>query len=125
MDVMLVISETCGGTVSRRVQCGKVTMKIGRRTKACHRVVSREDNVCNVALHVSGLYGVGGKISLPLLGGLGACECGANLSHFPGEVVPGSAGGLAAGFTQLALCHSKESPSLTVDRLRQQRRGMW
>ena len=26
--------------------------------------VSREDSVCNVALHVIGLYGVGGKISL-------------------------------------------------------------
>ena len=35
--------------------------------------VSRENNVCNGALHVIGLYGPGDK-GLSLLGGSGACE---------------------------------------------------
>ena len=35
---------------------------------------SREDTLCNGALHVIGLYGPGDKVSLSLLEGVGACE---------------------------------------------------
>ena len=50
---------------------------------------SREDNVCNDALHVIGLYGPGDKVSLPWR--LGAREGGVKLSHCPRYVVPGDA----------------------------------
>ena len=36
--VELLIQETCGETAAQRVQCGKVRMKHGLRTKAFHRV---------------------------------------------------------------------------------------
>ena len=49
---------------------------------------SRENNVCNGALHVIRLYGSGDKVSLP--GGLGACG-GIKLSHCPVYVAPGRA----------------------------------
>ena len=49
--------------------------------------VSRENNVCNGALHVNGLDGPGDKISLFLEG----ARDGAKLSHCPGNVVPGNA----------------------------------
>ena len=45
---------------------------------------SREDNVCNDALHVIGLYGPGDKVSLPWR--LGAREGGVKLSHCLGYV---------------------------------------
>ena len=57
---------------------------------------SREDNVCNEALHVIGLFGLGKKIS-PFLEGLGADEGGIELPHGPGHAVPGNARGLVAG----------------------------
>ena len=62
--VKLLIQETCGDTVAQRVQCGKVRMKFGLRTKNVSSGVSRENNVCNGALHVIGLYGLVDKVSL-------------------------------------------------------------
>ena len=50
---------------------------------------SREDTVCNEALHVIGLYGPGDKISLSLPEELGVCEGGIKLS--PGHAGPGTA----------------------------------
>ena len=55
---------------------------------------SREDNVCNDALHVIGLYGL---VARSLLEGLGACEGGVKLSHCPGCAVPGNARGPVVG----------------------------
>ena len=49
---------------------------------------SRDSNVCNEALHVTGLYGLGDKVSLE---GLGAGNGGIELSHGPGHAVPGNA----------------------------------
>ena len=56
--------------------------------------VSREDNACNEALHVIGLYGPGDKVSFHEE--LGACEGGVELLHGPGHAVPGNAWALVA-----------------------------
>ena len=57
---------TNGKWAAQRVQCGRVTAKLGRRTKNASSGGSREGNVCNDALHVIGLCGPGDKISLVL-----------------------------------------------------------
>ena len=80
-----------GDTVAQRVQGGKVRMKSSVGDDSVSSGVSRENNVCNGALHVIGLYGPGDKDDLPFLGGLGACDGGTKLSHCPGHVVPGNA----------------------------------
>ena len=75
IDLMLLIQERNGKWVVQRVQCGKVRAKLGLKTKACLQVTlesssdSREDHVSNEALHVIGLYVLGDKIYLSLLGG--------------------------------------------------------
>ena len=51
---------------------------------------SREGNVCDDALHVIGLYELGGKI-LFFLAGLGAGKGGSELPRGPGHAVPGNA----------------------------------
>ena len=68
-------------------------MKLGLKTKALRRV--------------------------SLLGGLGACEAGIQLSRCPGYVVSGNARGLGVGLMlpEMPLCHSKISLSLTVEGL--------
>ena len=48
--------------LEKRVQCGKVKAKLGRKTKVSSSGF-REGNVGNDALHVIGLYGLGDKIS--------------------------------------------------------------
>ena len=86
---------------------------------------SREGNVCNDALYVIGLYGFGDKISFFLqdlelakvaLSCHMAWTCCARKCMRPGWLVRGC---------QKALCHNRESLSLTVDGLRQKRRGLW
>ena len=51
---------------------------------------SREGNVCNDALHVIGLHGPGGKISL-FLKDCDAGKGGTELSHGPEHAMPGNA----------------------------------
>ena len=48
----------------QRAQCGKVRAKPGQKTNSVSSINFRESNVCNEALHVSGLYRPGDKISL-------------------------------------------------------------
>ena len=66
MDIKLLIKGRRGKLVVQRVQNGKVRLKFGLKTKAILQVIFREDNVCNEALHVIGLYGPGDKVSLSL-----------------------------------------------------------
>ena len=93
---MLQIWGTNGKWAAQRVQCGKVRMKLGRMTKALNRVFLERTNVCNGALHVIGLYGLGDQVSL-FLEDWGACEGDIKLSHWPGYVVPGNGLGLVVG----------------------------
>ena len=53
---------------------------------------SREDNVCNHALHVVGLHGPVTRSLFPA--GLGVGKGGTEPPHGPGPAVPGNAGGL-------------------------------
>ena len=64
----LPIWETCGHAIAQRVQCGKVRVEHGRKDERVSSSVSRENNVCNDVLHVSGLHEPGDKISLFLKG---------------------------------------------------------
>ena len=57
MDVMLLIWGTNGNCVVQRLQYGKVRTNLSLKTQACLQV-TREDNVCNEALHDVGLYGL-------------------------------------------------------------------
>ena len=75
-DCFFFIWETCGNTVAQRVQFGTAWSE----DESVLLSVSRENDVCNCALHVIGLYGSGDKVSLSLPGGLGACEGGVKLS---------------------------------------------
>ena len=54
--VELLIWETRGDSVAQRVQCGKVKVKHGLKTRAFLQEKSREDNVGNDALHVIGFF---------------------------------------------------------------------
>ena len=63
MDVMLLVWGTNGKWAAQRVQCGRVKAKLGRKTKVCLQV-ALEKAMCNDALHVTGLHGSSGKISL-------------------------------------------------------------
>ena len=60
MDVVLLVCGMNGKWAAQR----RVRAKLGQKTKACLQVPPLEDNVCNDALHVIGLYGPGDKISL-------------------------------------------------------------
>ena len=62
--VKLLIQEIRGELVAQGVPCGKVMVKLGMRRKAFLQVFSRENNVCNGALHVIGLCGRGDMVSL-------------------------------------------------------------
>ena len=50
-----------GKWAAQRVQCGRVKAKLGRKVSL---LVALEKAMCNDALHVIGLHGPGGKISL-------------------------------------------------------------
>ena len=86
---------------------------------------SREGNVCNDALHVIGLYGPGGKISL-FLQDWELAKVALSCHIGPGHAVPENARGLGSwvAAAKEPPCHSKKSLSLTVDGLTK-RREMW
>ena len=110
MDVMSVVWETTGQWAAQRAKCGRVKAKLGPEDESVSLSRSREGNVGNEALHVTGLHGPGGKIAF-FLAGLGAGEGGIELSHGPGHVVPGSAWGLVAGLPLPRGPLSHEKPS--------------
>ena len=63
MDGMLVVWGMNGKWAARRAHRGRLKAKLGRKTKVSSSG-SREGNVGNEALHVIGLHGLGGKISV-------------------------------------------------------------
>ena len=64
MDIKLLIKGTRRTLVVQSVQCGKVRLRFGPKDESDSSSNSREDNVCNEALHVVGLHGSGDKVSL-------------------------------------------------------------
>ena len=90
--VKLLLQETCGDTVARRVQCGKVRVKLGLKTQAFLQVILERTMCATKRCTSSGCMGlVTRSLSLSLLEGFGACEGGVKLSHGPGLAVPGDA----------------------------------
>ena len=63
MDVMSVVWETTGQWAAQRAKCGRVKAKLGPEDESVSLSRSREGNVGNEALHVTGLHGPGGKIA--------------------------------------------------------------
>ena len=90
-----LIWETCGNTVAQKSPIWESEDEVLSEDERVSSTGSRENNVCNCALHVIGLYGVWrqGLSFTGALGALGACE-GIKLSHCPGHVVPGNPRGL-------------------------------
>ena len=88
-DITSVVWETTGKWAAQRVQCGRVKAKLGRRTKDCPLAALVKAMVCNDALHVVVLYGPGDKISLFLQDWELAKMDGNELSHCPGQAMPG------------------------------------
>ena len=74
--------------VVKLLTCGECEDEAWSEDESFSSSVSPENNVCNGALHVIGLYGPGDKVSF---GRLGACEGDVELSHCPGYVVRGNA----------------------------------
>ena len=126
MDVMSVVWETTGQWAAQRAKCGRVKAKLGPEDESVSLSRSREGNVGNEALHVTGLHGPGGKIAF-FLAGLGAGEGGIELSHGPGHVVPGSAWGLVAGLPlpRGPLSHEKAFLSTWTGCDKKGEGGMW
>ena len=62
MDVMLFVWGANG--LPQETECVRVKAKFGRKSESVSSSCSRKGTVCNEALHVTGLYGPGGKTSL-------------------------------------------------------------
>ena len=89
MDVALLVWGTNGKWAAQRVQCGESEGEARSEDESVFSSGSREGNVCNDALHVIGMHGLGDKISLFLqdweLAKVALCP------HGPGHAVPGNA----------------------------------
>ena len=86
------VPEKCGRAPFRLHSegAGDGAGKFGRKTKVCLLVALEKAKWGNNALHVIGLYGPGGKISL-FLQDWELAKGGLELPHGPGHAVPGNA----------------------------------
>ena len=64
MERMTLDWLTHGKWAAQRVQCGRVKAKFGRKTNVCLLVALEEGMWATMSCTSSGLYGLGGKVSL-------------------------------------------------------------